>query len=438
MNGALKGICDVSYLRSREESAVAAAEALRWPAAKQTETSGEKDRDRRAFQKIVSGVAEANPALVLTATVAGAVYHYSLLWSVLLAAPILISVFAVSRRIRSETGQGLIELLRRDYGQAVAIGCAAIVLAINMALIVADFMAVTEGFSMILELPRMFFVAAAAFSVWYILIFRDYRRITRIAALLALPLLIYFAAVLLARPSWPQVLYHSVVPGIPPVAGYPIAFIAILGSLLTPYVLGWQSGSPGSKHRPGIGDSGHRASAILTTCFCFVIMIAAGKMLSAPDADSVTARMAAGVLAPAVGPGLATVVFALGMIGAGMAALPALIAAMCNSASQAMGWRSGLDENPWEAKRFYVLISCAVFVAGAFSFVRINTVSVLYWSQILAGVLTLPVMGFVLLVANSRRLMRTANSWWQNFWIGAGGGSILCAALLAFWWQLLR
>lgn len=103
-----------------------------------------------------------------------------------------------------------------------------------------------------------------------------------------------------------------------------------------------------------------------------------------------------------------------------------------------MGWRSGLDENPWEAKRFYVLISCAVFVAGAFSFVRINPVSVLYWSQILAGVLTLPVLGFVLLVANSRRLMRTTNSWWQNFWIGAGGGSILCAVLLVFWWQLLR
>lgn len=428
----------MSYPRSREESAAAAVEALRWPAAEKTDTAGEKGRNRRLFSKIVSGVAEANPALVLTATVAGAVYHYSLLWSVLLAAPILISVFAVSKRIRSETGKGLVELLRRDYGQAVAIGCAAIVLAINMALIIADFMAVTEGFSMILEMPRMFFVAAAAFSVWYVLIFRDYRRITRIAALLALPLLSYFAAVLLARPSWPQVAYHSVVPGIPPVAGYPVAFIAILGSLLTPYVLGWQAGSPGSKHRPGIGDAGHRASAVLTTCLCFVIMIAAGKMLSAPDADSLTARMAAGALAPAVGPGLATVVFALSMIGAGMAALPALIAAMCNSASQAMGWRSGLNESPWEAKPFYVLISCAVFVAGAFSFVRINPVSVLYWSQILAGVLLLPILGFVLLVANNRRLMRTANSWWQNFWIGAGGGSILCAALLVFWWQLLR
>ena len=80
-------------------------------------------------------------------------------------------------------------------------------------------------------------------------------------------------------------------------------------------------------------------------------MVAAGTLLQARHPADLTTRMAAEALTPAVGP-LATIVFALGIIGAGMVALPVLVASMCHSVSEAMGWRSGLNENPWEAKRF--------------------------------------------------------------------------------------
>ncbi len=439
MNGALRETYGVSSPRFHNEAAAAAEEVLRWPAAKQEDQAESGGRLRRVLLKAIAGAADVDPALVITATIAGALYGYSLLWSVLLAIPILISVFGVSTRIGVEAKQGLVDLLRRHYGRAAAVGCVAIVLAINMAMIVADLMAVTDAFSIIMQLPRMFFIAGAAFSVWYILIFRDYRRITRLLAVLALPLLIYIAAALLAHPHWPQVIRHSIIPSIPSGAGYPTAFIAILGCLLTPYVLVWQTSSRRQDRvEPRAGGSiQHRAGAIVTTVLCYTIMIAAGTLLQTRHAADLTTRMAAEALTPAVGP-LATIVFALGIIGAGMVALPVLIASMCHTVSEAMGWRSGLNENPWEAKRFYVLISGAVFVAGALNFVHINPVIVLYWSQILAGALTLPILVFVLLISNDRRLMRTANSWWQNFWIGAGGGSILCAALLVLWWKLFR
>lgn len=347
-------------------------------------------------------------------------------------------MFAVSARIGYETKQGLVDLLRGHYGKQLAILCAAVVVAINMAMIVADLMAVTEGFSIIMQLPRMFFIAAVAFTVWYILIFRDYRKITHTLVLLSLPLFIYVAAAVLAHPDWGQVISHSVFPQIPRGAGYPTAVVAIFGSLLTPYVLVWQTSSRREEAIAGIhsiGGGEHHAGAIVTTVLCYSIMVAAATVLPATLAGDMTTRMAAAALAPAVG-ALGTVLFALGIIGAGMVALPVLVASMCYSVAEAMGWRSGLNESPWEAVRFYVLISAAMFIASVMNFVRINPVTALYWSQILAGVLTVPILIFILLVANDRRVMRTTNSWWQNFWIGAAGGAIVAAGLIVVWWKL--
>jgi len=387
---------------------------------------------------IVTGAYDVDPALVLTATVAGAAYHYSLLWSVLLSVPFLLVVFSVSARIGLESRKGLVDLLRMHYGRSIAFACAGLVVAINMAMIVADLMAVTDAFSIIMVLPRMYFIAAVAFTVWYILIFRDYRKIIQTLVLLSLPLFIYVAAAVLAHPDWRQVVNHSLFPRIPRDPGYPAAVIGVFGSLLTPYVLVWQTSSrrevalAGGR---GGGSPEHHAGTIVTTVLCYSIMVAAGTVLRISPASDLTTRMAADALTPAVGQ-LGTVLFALGIIGAGMVALPVLVASMCYSVAEAMGWRSGLNENPWDAVRFYVLISAAMFLAAAFNFIRMNPVTALYWSQILAGALTVPILVFNLLISNNREVMRTPNTWWQNFWIGAAGGAVVASGLIALWWQI--
>ena len=410
---------------------------LRWPA---TEARAAVARSRfgRILPGMVTGASDVDPALVLTATVAGATYRYSLLWAVLLSIPFLLAVFAVSAKIGFETRKGLVDLVRSHYGRKVALACAALVVAINMAMIVADLMAVTDAFSIIMQLPRMFFIAAVAFSVWYVLIFRDYRKITHALVLLALPLFIYVAAALLANPNWQQVISYSLFPRIPKGPGYPSAVVAVFGSLLTPYVLVWQTSSRREEALSGATPGGgeHHWGAATTTILAYSIMVAAGTVLHLPAGTDLTTRMAADALTPAVG-ALGTVLFALGIIGAGMVALPVLVASMCYSVAEAMGWRSGLNENPWEAVRFYVLISGAMFVASALNFIKMNPVTALYWSQILAGALTVPILVFVLLVSNDRRVMHTTNSWWQNFWIGAAAGAVVAAGLIVFWWKLM-
>jgi Mn2+/Fe2+ NRAMP family transporter len=134
---------------------------------------------------------------------------------------------------------------------------------------------------------------------------------------------------------------------------------------------------------------------------------------------------------------LGPILFAIGIVGAGSVALPVLVASMCYGFSEAMGWKSGLSEHPWEAKRFYVLISAAVFIAAAVNFFKINPVAMLYWSQILAGVLTVPILIFILLLSNDRRVMRTTNTRWQNFWLGAAIGGLVSAGALVLWWKLI-
>jgi Mn2+/Fe2+ NRAMP family transporter len=95
-----------------------------------------------------------------------------------------------------------------------------------------------------------------------------------------------------------------------------------------------------------------------------------------------------------------------------------------------------LSENPWDARRFYVLISAALFMAAGLNFLRVNPVNALYWSQIMAGVLTIPILLFILVLSNDRRVMRSVNTRGQNFWIGAAAGGLCAAGLLVVWYRV--
>ncbi len=387
---------------------------------------------------ILTGTSDVDPALILTATVVGAAYRYSLLWVVILCIPFLVTVFAVSARLGYQTRQGLVDLLRTNYGRKVALACAGLIVVINMAQMIADLMAVSDALSIITQQHRAFFIAATAFSMWYILIFRNYRKITKALLWLSLPLFIYVAAAIVAAPSPHDLVLRTFLPRIGKDPGYVEAIVGLFGSLLTPYVLVWQTSS--RREHAVIGEE-HPTQAeshmgtFVVSILSFSVMVASASVLRLPHAVDMTTHQAAEALRPVVG-SLGEDLFALGIVGAGMVALPVLVASMCYSVSEAMGWRSGLSEHPWEAKGFYVLISAAIFVATAVNFFRINPVKALYWSMILAGALTPPFLFFILVLSNDRRVIRTTNTKWQNFWMGACAGGLLAAELAWLWWSL--
>ncbi|MBV9073248.1 MAG: divalent metal cation transporter [Acidobacteria bacterium] len=377
---------------------------------------------------IVTGAANLDPSAVVTATIAGAAFAHSLFWVVVLVVPFLLAIFSVTSRIGVQTGQGLLDLVRENYGRKFALAGAVFTIATNLAVVIADIMAVSDAFSILTGLSRMFFIAATAFFVWYILVFQDYQKITRALVLLSLPLYLYVAAAVLTSPNVGGLLHDIFIPKMQATSEYAENIVALFGSFLTPYIIIWQTSSrsdPEHEH--------HQADSILSTAVTFVlacsIMLAASAVLHFSNAPDMTTRQAAEALRPAVGDWGPTV-FAIGIIGSGMVALPVLVASMCFDLAQAVGWKSGLSEKPWEAKRFYVLISAAVFVAAGANYMRINPVTALYWSMILAGVLLIPTLIFILVISNDRRIMRTVNSRWQNFWLGAAAGGAAAAGLI--------
>jgi Mn2+/Fe2+ NRAMP family transporter len=133
---------------------------------------------------------------------------------------------------------------------------------------------------------------------------------------------------------------------------------------------------------------------------------------------------------------LGTVLFSLGIIASGLIALPILVASLCFSVAEAVGWKAGLGVEPWNARMFYVMISGTVFVAVVIDFFHVNTVHVLYWSQVLAGIVLVPIFAFILLLSNNIRVMRTPNTHFENFWLGCAATGMLIANLMFFWFTL--
>lgn len=398
------------------------------------EPSHPRDWLRRIVPGVIAGAADLDPAAALTATVAGATYGLSVAWVVILCFPIIQSVLGVSARIGHETRLGLVKLIRENFGLAIAISVACMVVAVNVLMIIGDVMAVSDAFSIVLLQPARFFPAGVAFTIWFILTKVGYDRVTTILASVAMFQMAYIGAAALATDSGPALVSGIFMPRFAHGTGYVMAVIAVFGSLLTPDIIVWQT----SSKREG-GATFHNDEArygCIVAVFVSLSAIIASSHMHVANVGSMTTRQAAQALAPLgeLGP----ILFAIGIIGSGFVALPILVSSLCFSVAEAAGWDYGFTKEPWEARRFYVLICIVLFLAVVVNYFGINTVATLYWSQVLAGIFIVPILFFILWIANDRRLMRTTNNMWDNFWLGGAVGGMIAANLIFFWFEFLH
>ena len=385
----------------------------------------------RLVPGVIAGAADLDPAAALTATVAGASYGLSVAWVVLLCFPIVQAVLGVSARIGHETRLGLVRLIREHFGVRVAATIALMVVSVNVLMIIADIMAVSDAFSILVHQPRRYFPAAIAFTVWYILTRIGYDKVTTALAAIAMFQVAYIGAAALATDSVPRLAHGIFVPHMVG-AGYVMALIAVFGSLLTPDVIVWQTGS---KRESGASfhDQEARLGCVVAVLVSLSAIIASSQMHIA-NPMSMTTREAAQALSPLgeLGP----ILFAIGIIGSGMVALPILVSSLCFSIAEAANWDYGLSKSPWEARRFFFLICLVLLCAVTVDYFGINTVKTLYWSQVLAGIFIVPILFFILWIANDRRIMKTTNNIWDNFWLGAAVGGMITANLIFFWTEM--
>jgi Mn2+/Fe2+ NRAMP family transporter len=390
---------------------------------------------RRILPGIIAGAADLDPAAVLTATVAGASFGYSIGWVVLLCVPVLFSVFAVSARIGNQTKKGLVELLRENYGRKIAFSIALLIVAVNMAMIIGDIVVVSDSISLLTATPRAFFLAPVAFTVWYVLILGSYEKTTKTMAVLSLLLIAYVAAAWHVTDSAVELAKGILLPKIQLNTAYTMAVIAVFGSLLTPDVIVWQASSkrglPEGLAQAHVSES-HAGTFV--ACLISLSAIVAASHLHVADPASMSTRSASQALGAfgVAGP----ILFSLGILGSGLIALPVLVASLCFSVAEAFSWRSGLAFEPWNARMFYVMISFTVLLATAVDFLGIHAVTVLYWSQVLAGASLVPILLYILLLSNNPKVMRTTNSVFENLWLGAATLAMLIANFFFLWQQL--
>ncbi len=381
---------------------------------------------------IIAGAADLDPAAVLTATVVGATFGLSIAWVVLISFPVLMTVFAVSSRIGRDTRRGLIELVRIRYGGGRAKIMALGMVVVNMAMVIGDIYAVSDAFSLILLQRRAMFIAVVGFVIWYFLIVSDYKKVTHTLGMLTLVLLAYILAAHRATDSYLHLARGVVLPHLQFTGAYCMAAIALFGSLLTPDVIVWQTSTKRDLPR-GVASAHYtesQAGTIVACLISFCVIVCASR-LHIGDPNLVTTRTAAealNVLGKA-GP----IVFSLGIIGSGLVALPLIVGSLCFSVSEAFGWKSRLSRAPWEATRFYTLISAVVVIAVTVDLFGINVVSVLYWSQLLAGVLTVPILHYMRKLGNDPALVSTRNTRSENGWL-TGAIVVTIVANLAFLW----
>jgi Mn2+/Fe2+ NRAMP family transporter len=411
---------------------------LRLDAGRQAHRPAENQPSRegigRILPGIVAGAADLDPAAVMTATVAGASFGYSIGWVVLVCVPVLFSVFAVSSRIGNQTRKGLVELIRENYGRKIAFSVALLIVAVNLAMIIGDIVVVSDGISLLTATPRAFFLAPIGFTVWYVLILGSYEKTTKAMGVLSLLLIAYVAAAWHVTGSATQLARGILLPGIQINTAYTMAVIAVFGSLLTPDVIVWQTSSkrglPEGLAQAHVSES-HAGTFV--ACLISLSAIVAASHLQVTDPASMSTRSASQALGAfgVAGP----VLFSLGILGSGLIALPVLVASLSFSVAEAFSWRSGLAFEPWNARMFYVLISFTVLFATAVDFLGIHAVRVLYWSQVLAGASLIPILLYILLLSNNPKVMRTTNSVFENLWLGAATLAMAVANFLFLWQQ---
>lgn len=385
---------------------------------------------------IIAGAGDLDPAAVMTAVVAGATFGYSIGWVVLACVPVLLAVFSVASRLGDESRCGLVQLIRDQYGKGSAYLIAAAMVMVNLAMIIADLRAVGDALSLILNISFLYFLAPVAFSVWWILMKGNFQRVTKVLAVLALAQMAYLAAAILATSS-PLALLRGIF--LPRITGggqeYAMGIIAVFGSLLTPDVIVWQTSSRKDTNRARTGHTQESRAGTLVAAAISLSAIISASVLHVQHPGDLTTHTAAVALAPlgTFGP----VLFSLGIIGSGLVALPILISSMCFSIAEAADWKSGINQNPWEAPLYYSLMSGAVIVAVVMNYSHLNTVKVLYYSQVVAGVLVVPILWYILKLANNKRIVQRANTVWQNFWLGGAIGGMVAANGI-FIWTLLK
>ncbi|MHB8735132.1 MAG: NRAMP family divalent metal transporter [Terriglobales bacterium] len=361
---------------------------------------------------LVAGGANNDPAGLATFAIVGAVTGFSQLWMLLLTTPLLVAVQTTCGVLGGETKRGLATLLRIRFGWPVSLLVAIAFVLGNFAALVADTQILSDALYMVTGMPRWYFPVLIVFLTWYLLVFHNFRRLIGTLVLFNVSFLVYVVASVGLHPNWGQVLRDSLwlhwsAPGVAR-RDFLANAAALLGSRLSPYMFFWQASAETEKYTDvRLRDQTKldiSIGMIISNVIGYFVIVTTGASLFPRHVVIHGIEQAAVALRPVAG-GAADLLFSLGIIGSGLIAIPVLAATSSYVVAETMEWRHGLEQRPWQARRFYVVLSLVLLAVALLSYAGLNTITVAFDSQVFWGVLA-PVLLFLVLFIDRRHKER--------------------------------
>ncbi len=420
---------------------------------------GALPRDKSLWAKLgpglVTGAADDDPSGIATYSQAGAAFGYSMLWTTLLTLPLMVGIQIVSARIGRVTGNGLAANIRQHYPPWLLHGLVGLLLVANTVNIAADIGAMGAALKLLIGGPALWYAVAFALVSLALQIFVPFPRYAPILKLLTLALFAYVGTVFVVHVPWGDVLRGTFLPALSFKAEYLVAVVAVFGTTISPYLFFWQASQEVEEQRAHKGEEPLRrapgqAPAQLhriqidtevgmgfSNIVAFFIMLTAAVTLHLHGkTDIQTAAQAAEALRPLAGE-FAFALFTAGIVGTGLLAVPILAGSAAYAVAEAFQWRTGLGLQLLKARGFYTILTVATLMGVALNFTPVDPIKALYWSAVINGVISVPIMAVMMLMAARPDVMGRFDIALRLQVLGWGATAEMALAVLAMlatWW----
>lgn len=385
---------------------------------------------------LITGASDDDPSGIGTYSQAGAQLGYGIGWTMLLTFPLMVAIQEISGRVGRVTGRGIAGNVCRHYPAKLLHGVVALLFIANTINIGADLGAMADATKLLIGGPAMLYVVGFGVISVAAQIFFDYKRYVSVLKWLTLSLFAYVGALAVANVSWGEALRGVLVPSLSLSEGNVTTIVAILGTTISPYLFFWQASQEAEDERidpdkqpltRSPGDAADefrriRADTIVGMGFSnlialSIIVTAAATLHANGVTDIQSSAQAAEALKPIAGP-FAEIIFALGIVGTGLLAIPVLAGSAAYAVGEGRRWRVGLARKPREAAAFYAVLALAGAIGIGLNFTPINPISALYWSAVINGVLAVPVMVLLMLMARRKAVMGRFMIGGPLYWLG--------------------
>jgi len=372
---------------------------------------------------LITGAADDDPSGIATYSQAGAQAGFNLLWTMVLTFPLMAAIQMVSALIGRVTGQGLARNMSDVLPRGLVTALVALLFLANTINVGADLAAMGEAAKLVAGFGEHGFTLFFAILSLGLQMFIPYRRYARFLMVLTLSLFAYVAVAFMIPLDWSQIGAGMIGLHADLSEHAATIIVAIFGTTISPYLFFWQSAQEveevdQSRHKKPLVDdpkeAPHAYSRIrldtiagmfISNAIALAIMISTAATLHRAGVTKIdTAAEAAKALEPLAGH-FAFLLFAVGIIGTGLLAIPVLAGSAAYAVGEARGWKTGLDNMPWQARGFYGVIGAAVVLGLGIDYSPIDPIAALFWSAVLNGIIAVPMMAAMMVVAGSKKKM---------------------------------